>query len=232
MKFYPSLIEAYFFHMPAIIKALDPYVEGYHIDIMDHHFVPNLTWGPSLVQAIGLLTTKPLWLHLMVEKPETLLPLCMNQENEYIASIHQETISDWQYIISLKKQYNLSLGVALNPETSLKELMPFIKDIDHVLIMTVHPGFSGQQFLEKSWQKIDAASALCAEHNKNCVIAVDGGIKEQHITFLKQKKVEMIAAASAIFATNKMTLSFLNDTSALHEYIQRCIENIRRFKKE
>jgi ribulose-phosphate 3-epimerase len=236
MKFYPSLIETDLFHMPSIMEGLDPYVDGYHIDIMDYHFVPNLSWSPSLVQAMTSLTQKPLWLHLMVEEPEKILTLCMNKKNEYILSIHQETISDWQYILDLKKQYNLSVGVAVKPETFLMELIPYMKDIDHILIMTVNPGFSGQQFLEQSWKRFDAAYALCLEHNKDCVIAVDGGIKEEHIVQLKQKKVAMVAASSAIFESNiieKNGNQFLGqDSSALQKYVQLCVENIRRLKKE
>ncbi|HTM06732.1 MAG TPA: ribulose-phosphate 3-epimerase [Patescibacteria group bacterium] len=236
MKIYPSLIEADFFSMPSIIKEIDPYVDGYHIDVMDYHFVPNLSWGPSLVQAMAAFVEKPLWLHFMVSKPEKLVPLCINKKNDYIISIHEETISDWKYFIGLKKQYNFSIGIALKPETALIELKPYIKQIDHILIMTVNPGFSGQLFLEDSWQRIDDAYAFCLEHNKNCVIAVDGGIKEQHISFLKQKKVEMVSAASAIFENNKTAYDcsqFLrNKSSALQEYMQRCVENIQRLKKE
>jgi ribulose-phosphate 3-epimerase len=160
----------------------------------------------------------------------------MNQKSEYILSIHQETISDWKYFTGLKKRYNISIGIAVKPETSLKELKPYIKDIDHILIMTVNPGFSGQQFLESSWQKIDDAYAMCFEYNQHCVVAVDGGIKEQHIEQLKLKKVEMVAAASAIFEKSKLmrnneSLS-MPHSSYVEQYIQQCIENIQRLQND
>lgn len=234
MKLYPSLSEADFFQLPAIMQALDEYVDGYHIDIMDFHFVPNLSWGPALVQSIAAQTTKPLWLHFMVTQPEKLLPLCINQKNEYIVSVHEETISDWQYLKSLKKEYTISLGMAISPKTPLTRLMPFIKEIDHLLIMAVHPGFSGQQFLDSSWEKIDQAYQLCLEHNKECVIAVDGGIKVEHIPQLKQKNVGMVAAASAVFEKNTMVQNkeqlFIGHSSDVEKYIQRCIENIQKIR--
>lgn len=234
MKIYPSLSELHFFYLSFIMKELDPHVDGYHIDIMDSHFVTNLSWGPALVKSIKAYSKKPLWLHFMVTNPEKLLELYLDQNHTYIISIHQETITDWIAIKAYKREGGMFLGIALNPTTDISTVIPFINDIDHILIMTVQPGSSGQPFLTNIWDKIDKAYQLCCEYNPKCIVAVDGGVMLQHITQLRHKKVEMMAAFSAIFGDGVIKSDYQQhdekNMSNISEYIKTCIDKAKQVK--
>lgn len=233
MELYPSLSETYFVHLPLIMRELDAYVNGYHIDIMDFNFVPNFSWSPALVNIISTYTQKPLWLHFMVTHPEKLLPFYVQYQHKYIISIHQESILNWSYVNKLKKQAHISLGLAISPSTSLAKIVPYLDNIEHLLIMSVQPGFSGQQFLSNTWARIEQAYELCRMLEKSCMIAVDGGVTVEHIDKLRNHKVEMIAASSAIFPAYRIDQY---DIRALpHEFdfdffIQQSIDNIKKLK--
>lgn len=235
MKLYPSLSESHCRHLPLIMEALDKYVDGYHIDIMDGHFVPGISWGSALVNAISTYTQKPLWLHYMVSRPEHLIDLYLNKKHTtYLVSIHQETITDWLCLKKYKNQYGISLGLAINPETGVNQVIPYIKDIAHILIMSVQPGCSGQSFLTNIWNKIEQAQELCSKYNPKCIVAVDGGVTIDHIVQLKGKKVEMIAAFSAIFGSGVIEKSdqksMIQDNFAVKQYIEQCIQKIKKIR--
>ncbi|RTL06810.1 hypothetical protein EKK58_03800 [Candidatus Dependentiae bacterium] len=234
MKVYPSLSEAHVPYLSIIIEALDPYVDGYHIDIMDSHFVFNLSWGPTLVKVVSAYTKKTLWLHCMVTQPEKILALYTNKNHKYIISVHQETITDWTKIQKYKQTYDVSFGIALDPATDISTMLPYIKDIDHILIMTVQPGASGQPFLTDMWDKIDHAHQLCVEYNPKCVVAVDGGVTLSHLMQLKNKSVEMIAAFSAIFGDEAIKsvcqYNYEMQEKNINQYLELCVNKIKQIK--
>lgn len=170
-----------------------------HIDVMDGHFVPNLTFGPPVISAIRPLTKLTFDVHLMVEQPEKLLP-------EYIAAgadritVHQEACTHLHRTIYSIKEKGLPAGVALNPGTDINTLVPVLDDLDMILIMTVNPGFGGQSFIPYSCQKIKALRTLLAERGLNHVdIQVDGGINVQTAKLVKEAGANVLVAGNYIF---------------------------------
>jgi ribulose-phosphate 3-epimerase len=253
MKLYPSLISAPLLHLHTIIKAIDPYVDGYHIDIMDNHFVPNLTWGASFVHAIGNATDKPLWLHLMVDDPIKMIAQCLNNQyvsctnkKNYLITVHQETITDWHTIKKLVTTHNIPIGIALNPSTPVEKASPYLHDIDHLLIMSVQPGRSGQSFLENSWQKIKDAHALYSAQtseflltnndyaNRSCRLAIDGGVTQATIQQLVNMDVTMIAAAAAIFSPHpkEIVTCTADANNTFTPYLDQCVNRIKMLTKK
>lgn len=198
MKIFPSLISCDLLNIETTIKKLDPHVDGYHIDIMDNHFVPNLTWGPMFANAIGHTTDKPLWIHLMVTDPLELLKK-IDLKPGFIISFHIESKIKIESIINFIKENNCLASLTINPKTAVQEIIPFLDMVDQILVMSVEPGFSGQQFLMPVLDTIDLLCSYRTHHNLSFSIAMDGGINQHNILLLKEKNVNAIAVASAIF---------------------------------
>lgn len=195
---FPSLISADLLNLECVIKQLDPIVPGYHLDIMDHHFVPNLTWGPMFIHAIAKATNKILWVHLMVDNP-TIWIEELNLPGGSILSIHIETISDTSQIIKLIQEKKLKVSIAISPKTPINEFFSLLPMIDQALIMSVEPGWSGQSFLTPSIEKLETLVDYRRSKNLKFRIAMDGGITEKNIKELAQKGVDDFAVASSIF---------------------------------
>jgi len=195
---YPSLISADILNLETQIKTLDPYCPGYHLDVMDNHFVPNLTWGPSFIEAISSKTTRQLWVHLMVDNPTVWIEK-LSLPPKTIASFHIETINDTSSIINLIQKKNWLTSIAISPKTPVAKLLPYAKLIDQVLVMSVNPGFSGQQFMEDSKAKVQALADYRTKNGLNFKIAMDGGISADNIQELTALGVDHFAVAHAIF---------------------------------
>lgn len=206
---FPSLISADLLNLGATIKQLEPYAAGFHIDIMDNHFVPNLTWGTMFVTAFAHATDAPLWIHLMVDNPASWIET-MAAPAGSIITIHLESCAHLdstprQALVSSlitriqQKQWRASL--TLNPRTPIAALYPYLPLIDHVLIMSVEPGRSGQSFLPETDARITELLHHCSTHNLSVTIGVDGGLTKEHCLRLKNLGVEHFAAAAAIFHT-------------------------------
>lgn len=203
---FPSLISADLLNLKHEIEEIDPYVGGYHIDVADFHFVPNLTWGPAFINAIRLATYKPLWVHLMVEYPEKYFDRLALQEED-IVSFHAESKSTYsmQSLTMLIKSNNWIPSIALNPTTPLSILIPLKDLLEHVLIMSVEPGFSGQSFIPSVQEKIQCLVEWRKEHQLSFTIAVDGGIDASNFSNLVNLGATQLAVASAIFShTNRL----------------------------
>jgi len=180
------------------IKKLEPYCDGFHLDIMDNHFVPNLTFGADMVNAISNVTNKQLWVHLMVDDPENWCDT-LQLPSQTIFSFHFESTKDIGGIIKRIKENNWQPSIAIKPKTAVSELFPMLHMIDQVLIMSVEPGFSGQRFLPAS---VDTLKALVAHRNEKklpFVIGMDGGISAENIQLLAQEGAQDFAIASALF---------------------------------
>ncbi|MCX5922447.1 MAG: ribulose-phosphate 3-epimerase [Candidatus Dependentiae bacterium] len=195
---FPSLISADLLNLQNEIKTLDPYCDGYHLDIMDHHFVPNLTWGVAFMHAIAAATCRPLWVHLMVENPGTWLEE-LNLPAGSIVSFHIETIKDAMSLINRIHEKKWRASIALSPKTNVETIFPFLNVIDQVLVMSVEPGFSGQQFILAAVDKVDKLVAYRQAHDLPFTIGMDGGINKENITMLVDHGVQDIAIANAIF---------------------------------
>src|SRR5205814_4684098 len=136
------------------------------LDIMDNHFVPNLTWGPTVVNAIAQKTSRTLWVHLMLDNPLGIIEQ-LDVPQQSIISVHLESPGDIHAAIHAIKNKNWRASIAIKPKTAVSELTPFLNLIDHVLLMSVDPGFSGQAFLPATEQKIDQLINLCSQQTQN-----------------------------------------------------------------
>lgn len=181
-----------------IVKKLDLSKPDYiHIDIMDGKFVGNKTWTTSEVKKFTSYSTLPLEVHLMVNNPSKYIEdyALMNTS---IIIFHYEAVKDINEMINKVKLYGLKVGIAINPETNINVLIPYLNMIDEVLIMSVHPGKSGQSFIEESLEKISVLKNIILEHNYKTIISVDGGINNETGLLCKDAGVDELVSASYI----------------------------------
>lgn len=181
-----------------IVKILDNTKADYiHIDIMDGKFVENKTWTISEIKKITSYSKLPLDVHLMVENPSKYIEDYALLNTSYIA-FHYETVKDIDKMINEIKNYGLKVGIALNPETSEEVVFPYLSKIDEVLIMSVHPGKSGQSFIESTPDKIERLKEEILRQNVKTIISVDGGINDETGNLCVQKGVDILVSASYI----------------------------------
>lgn len=181
-----------------IVKKLDLSKPDYiHIDIMDGKFVSNKTWTTSEVKKFTSYSTLPLEVHLMVNNPSKYIEdyALMNTS---IIIFHYEAVKDINKMINKVKLYGLKVGIAINPETNINVLIPYLNMIDEVLIMSVHPGKSGQSFIEESLEKISVLKNIILEGNYKTIISVDGGINNETGLLCKNAGVDELVSASYI----------------------------------
>ncbi len=199
-QIFPSLMLADLLNLETVIKTLEPHCDGFHIDIMDNHFVPNLTWGPDLTNQIAKITTKPLLVHLMIEKPEALITkLKLTQKS--VISFHLEATRSPQIVISEIKNVGYVPSVAIKPKTPLEALTPWLDEgIPHVLLMSVEPGFSGQSFVQSSIERLKELVAMRKKNKHEFIICMDGGVSKDIIGLLHKEGAEQFAVSSAVFA--------------------------------
>ncbi len=196
---YPSLMAADQLNLAHTIKELDPHVIGYHVDIMDNNFVPNMTWGPTVINAIADLTMHPLWAHLMVEKPQNWVDI-LQLPADSIFSFHFETVGNDTHLMKRIKEKNWKIGIAIKPETQIEKVFPLLEHIDQILIMSVDPGFFGQPFISSVVDKIGPLVGYRQTAHLNFSIAMDGGINKNNIKELYEKGVDDFAVGSGIFS--------------------------------
>lgn len=181
-----------------IVKKLDNTKADYiHIDIMDGKFVENKTWTISEIKKITSYSKLPLDVHLMVENPSKYIEDYALLNTSYIA-FHYEAVKDIDKMINEIKNYGLKVGIAINPETSEEVVFPYLSKIDEVLIMSVHPGKSGQSFIESTLDKIERLKEEILRQNVKTIISVDGGINDETGELCVQKGVDTLVSASYI----------------------------------
>lgn len=181
-----------------IVKKLDNTKADYiHIDIMDGKFVENKTWTISEIKKITSYSKLPLDVHLMVENPSKYIEDYALLNTSYIA-FHYEAVKDIDKMINEIKNYGLKVGIAINPETSEEVVFPYLSKIDEVLIMSVHPGKSGQSFTESTPDKIERLKEEILRQNVKTIISVDGGINDETGKLCVQKGVDTLVSASYI----------------------------------
>ncbi|MBD3231201.1 ribulose-phosphate 3-epimerase [Candidatus Dependentiae bacterium] len=203
MEILPSLISSNILNLEKTIIDFDGHCDGFHIDVMDDHFVPNLTWGPMFVNAIGAITGLPLHIHLMVENPSNWVNRLTLRSNDCFI-FHAEIFDLPELVINfierIKSNLKCKVGVAVNPRTEIASIFKYIKYLDHVLIMSVEPGFSGQKFIESVVNKIEPLKNKRTDHGLFFTIAMDGGIGPDNIVKLNKLGVDQFGIASAIFS--------------------------------
>lgn len=198
LAIYPSLMGAPLMQLGREIKKLESYCAGFHIDVMDYHFVPNLMGGIGYVNQISTYTKKPLWIHLMMEKSLNFAQSILIRPHD-IVSFHIEEQADHLLLIKYIREKKSRASIAIKPKTPLEQIFDFLPIVDQVLVMSVEPGFSGQHFLHESFEKITALVSYKKEHDLNFSIGCDGGITDNIVNLLMRCGVDEVALASAIF---------------------------------
>ena len=169
-----------------------------HVDIMDGHFVPNLTMGPPVVRSIARVTKVPLDVHLMIEDPDRYLEAFV-KAGAAMVSVHAEVLPHLHRTLQFIKQLGARAGVAINPSTPVMALEEIAGDVDHVLVMSVNPGFGGQTFIPRSESKIQAVRALLDRQGNPAPIEVDGGIDSSNAARIVEAGATILVAGNAIF---------------------------------
>jgi len=195
----PSLLSANFGRLAAEITELQTYgAEMFHLDIMDGHFVPNLTFGLPVIQAIARAAKVPLDAHLMVTNPQDYIsPLA--DAGVSLFSFHIEVAHHSHRLVHTIKQKGMKAGIALNPGTPVATVFDLLTDIDFILIMSVNPGFSGQSFIQHSIQKIKTLAEYRKSHSLDFEIEVDGGVNSDLIKPIINAGADIVVASSFIF---------------------------------
>ena len=195
----PSLLSADLAHLSDEVQAVKVAgADWLHIDVMDGHFVPNLTMGPCLVASIKKITSLPLDIHLMIENPDKyILPFA--KAGADILTVHIETLTNPQETLNQIHKLGMKAGLTLKPATDVMQLIPFLNDVELVLIMTVNPGFSGQSFMPEPLQKIPTIQRHC---QKKLLISVDGGINATTKNECINAGANVLVAGHYIFKNN------------------------------
>lgn len=198
----PSILSADFTKLGEEIKAVERAgADWIHVDVMDGQFVQNLTMGPLVVHAVRQVTELPIDVHLMVISPERLIEDFAKAGATYM-TVHGEACSQLPDVLKRIHRLGKKAGVALNPSTSVDHIQEVIHEIDLVLVMTVHPGFSGQSFIPEAAKKIAVLrQMLQAADNTTCFIEVDGGVSERTAPLLIQQGANVLVSGSFIFQT-------------------------------
>jgi ribulose-phosphate 3-epimerase len=194
-----SLLSADFADLKSEIGSVEQGgADWLHLDVMDGHFVPNLTFGPFIVEAIKRISRLPLDAHLMITDPLKYAPEFAKAGADYI-TIHAEAIEDLPAAVERIKQLNVKVGLSVNPETSLEKAIPAIGDIDLFLVMSVRPGFGGQKFMPEALDKVRQLSALKQQGKTKAIISIDGGINPETSRQAREAGAEVLVAGAAIF---------------------------------
>ena len=195
----PSLLSADFTRLAEEVRAVEQAgADWIHADVMDGHFVPNITFGPLVVEAVRRVTSLPIDVHLMIENPDRYVADFADAGANYL-SVQVETCPHLHRSIQLIKSSGASAGVVLNPSTPITALDWVLDQVDYVLIMSVNPGFGGQQFIANSLPKIAALRKMIDDRNLSALIEVDGGVNEDTIEDVSRAGADVFVAGSAIF---------------------------------
>lgn len=204
IKIAPSILSADFSRLGEEIELLDKSgADIIHIDVMDGHFVPNLTFGMPVVKAIRKYTKLPFDVHLMIENPAMYVKDFIDAGADII-TVHYESDRHIDRTINLIKENGCKAGIVINPGTAVEAIKHLIPIVDMILIMSVNPGFGGQKFIEYSVEKIKEVRTIADEVNKDLMIEVDGGITTDNIKKVVAAGADVIVAGSAVFNGGKV----------------------------
>ncbi|MES2767921.1 MAG: ribulose-phosphate 3-epimerase [Bdellovibrionota bacterium] len=207
----PSLLSCDFANIEREVKAVtEAGADWLHVDVMDGHFVNNITIGPPVVRAIKKVSKLPLDVHLMIENPEKYVDAFIKAGSDYL-TIHVEATKEPLDVLRKIKSQNVNPGITLRPSTNLSEILPFLDEVAMVLIMTVEPGFGGQSFMPEQVEKIKILKKEIEKRNLDIHIEVDGGINKETAKICRDAGANAFVSGSYIFDSGKETASDFND---------------------
>jgi ribulose-phosphate 3-epimerase len=210
IKIAPSILSADFRNLE---KQLHLVEEGgadwVHLDVMDGHFVPNITFGPMVAKAVSSLTSLPVDAHLMIEEPDKYIE-AFAKSGVSLITVHVETCHHLHRTVELIHQHGVKAGVTLNPSTPIETLDEILPYVDLILIMTVNPGFSGQQFIPSMLEKIQKAAVRIGQIDRAIELQVDGGVDESNAGLLVSLGATVLVAGHAIFSKRSIPAAIRN----------------------
>ena len=219
-KLAPSILAADFAHLADHVAAVEKHSDLLHVDVMDGHFVPPITIGPVVVKALRRVTSLPLECHLMVTKPEE---QCEQFADAGATSVvwHLEAAPDPRPILERARSLGMKAGLAINPETRVEDVLPFLEEIDVLNVMTVNPGWAGQAFLREVLPKIRAAREEVERRGLKLDISVDGGVNMETAALCLEAGANVLGAATAIFGRPDPTAAAEELRRLMSEYEDR-----------
>lgn len=217
MKISPSILSADFTRLGEEIKAVaDAGADYIHIDVMDGHFVPNITIGPLLVEAARRATELPLDVHLMIDRPERYIEDFAKAGSDII-TIHAEATPHLHRAVQAIKECGLKAGISINPSTPVQVIEPLADYVDMVLVMSVNPGFGGQKFIPSALNKIKQVRTILDNANSAAELEVDGGIKISNIAEAASAGADVFVAGSAVYGSDDYKKTILDMRKELEQ---------------
>ncbi len=195
----PSLLAADFLHLGKEVEMVNnSNADLFHVDVMDGHFVPNISFGFSIIKQIKSIAKKPLDVHLMISNPDQYLRDFREAGADWL-SVHYETCPHLHRSIQQIKELNMKAGVVINPHNNVELLQGILPDVDFVLLMSVNPGFGGQAFIEATYERLQQLATMKKNLNPNMLIEVDGGVNQENAAALVDAGADILVAGSAVF---------------------------------
>ena len=197
-KIAPSMLSADFLHLERDVEMVNGCADLFHLDIMDGVFVPNISYGFPVVEAIAAKAALPLDAHLMIVHPEKYVERFARAGASMI-SFHAETVDDPDSLLSRIRSLSVKAGLAFNPDWPVEKVFPYLKSCDFILVMSVFAGFGGQKFIPETWSRLDALKSEIARQGADCLIEVDGGVSPDNASRLSAAGADILVAGSAVF---------------------------------